>query len=225
MLIVAIADVRGDTVLQGNDARGALAASAGPGTLSLVSSAQIADGRVSARLSVPNASVMASLEVHDTTRREVGRLRKGLSTLTASDDRGTILSDIFFYEDPRPTDASLDDVLGRGVGRAEVARRARIGAFWELTREQPASDSVTLTLTVLPRDGGWLRRLAVRVGIGEAQAPVHMRFVEPIGDSRVTSRALALDFSALPAGRYDVRLRMETARGEHGESTREIRIR
>lgn len=224
VLVVATTDFRGDTVLQGEDVRGALAVTVGPGQAPSVVSATVSHGRSMARLLMPNGAVLASMELRDSVRREAARARRALAPLTSADARGTILSDLLLFSDPTPHDATLDDVAPRALGRLTIAARSRVGAYWELVRTTPQSDSVTYTLTVTPRDISWLRRMTARVGIGDRPEPVHIRFTEPIGKAHVASRVLAFDLSRLGPGHYDVRLSVTLPRGEHAEAERSISI-
>ena len=225
LLLVAVSDVRGDTVLQKDGATGALAISRGPGEAPAVAREAVVGGRLVVRLTTANAAALASVELRDTVVREAGRARLGFAPLESADGRGTRMSDLLLYESPRGDDASLDAVLPRALGRMEIARGARVGAYWELVRDTPAPDSVTYTLTVTPRETSWLRRAASRLRLATRPAPVHVRFTEPIGGDSVTARGLAFDLSRLSEGRYDVRLRAETARGEVASAERSVRIR
>lgn len=225
LLIVAVSDVRGDTVLQREGVTGALVVSRGPGTPMAAARAAVEGGRLVVRLTTANTSAVASVELRDTVARESGRARLGLAAVEPGDARGTTMSDLLLYDSPRSDDASLDAVLPRALGRMEIARGARVGAYWELHRDAPAPDSVTYTLTVTPREVSWLRRTASRVGLASRPAPVHIRFTEPIGDEAVSTRGMAFDLSRLSEGRYDVRLRAETARGDVASAERSVRIR
>lgn len=225
MLVVATSDVRSDTLVRGNDVFGALSLSTGPSVSPRVAEARVSAGRSFARVVVPNERVLASMELRDTVKQEAARARRALPPLRALDERGTVVSDVLLYENPQPNDATLEDVMSRALGRLAIPRRTKLGAFWELVRAAPRSDSVTYTLTVTPRDASWLRRMAARVGLGEPIAPVHIRFTEPIGDARVTARTLAFDLSRLSEGKYDVKLTASLAGGEFGSSERRVEIR
>ncbi|MEO6444663.1 MAG: hypothetical protein ABIZ91_13380, partial [Gemmatimonadaceae bacterium] len=195
-----------------------------PDGVSQIVEGRRAGGRFHFTLATPNTPLIASVELTDSVQREAARRREGLRALLPTDGRGTVLSDVLLYEAPRDADARLEDVLARALGSSEVTRGSRLGAYWELQRTRARADTVTYTLTVMPKAAGWLRRLAGRVGLAERTAPVHMRFSEPLGDEVRTFRALALDVTRLGTGRYDVRLRAETGHGEWGESEREIRV-
>lgn len=224
VLVVAVAHVAGDSVLQGESLEGALAISASPYAPVAVADAAVGGGRAIARLTRTNEAAVASVELRDTVARQAGRARQGLPPLAAADTQGTLLSDLLLYIDPSPDDATLDAVIPRALGRLRMQRGERVGAYWELARRAPTRDSVTYVLTVTPRDAGWLRRVARRVGVAAAAAPVHIRFTEPIDDSPTTARALAFDLSHLVPGRYEVRLRAEVTGGAWGESARELRV-
>jgi hypothetical protein len=76
----------------------------------------------------------------------------------------------------------------------------------------PEGEALAYTLTVTRDDTPWYRRAAEKLGVVDRRAPVRMQWDEPSArPDAAHSRALAVDFSTLPEGRYRVELTLEAA--------------
>lgn len=169
-------------------------------------------------LRVAGTPAFVSVELADTVRRGLARHRAALPP----HDPGAL--GLLLYRDPQPSDATLDHVMERSLGSPQVSRREPLGLYWERDGDRPAADSLTVVLTVYPRSAGWLTRLARTMRLAEAAAPVHVQFTEPLGQGRRYARALGVSLAHLPAGTYDVRVRVEAGETEIGRATRTLRV-
>jgi hypothetical protein len=120
---------------------------------------------------------------------------------------------------------SLPDAipLARGTMRARAAEP--LGVFWELYPSTTAADtSVRYTVTVRPLDDGLLHRLGRALGLARAREPVRLAWEEPLDHTRpLVPRALSIDVSGLPEGRYALELAAATA-DARAAARREIEI-
>ena len=79
--------------------------------------------------------------------------------------------------------------------------------YWEMYGVSPAGETLAYRLTVTRERTPWYRRAAEKLGVVERQAPVRMQWDEPSArPGAAHSRALAVDFSTLPEGRYRIDL-------------------
>jgi hypothetical protein len=218
-LVVAAFEVPRDTAFGESSLRGAMAIHVGgPGGAFATLPVSFLGTRGVARAMAPTGPLLVGVELADTSHPSLARAREGLDA-TDRADLGLLL-----YAAPRPGDATLDDVADRALGTLRVSRRERLGLYWEYESPDFAADTVTYILTVYPRSASWLTRLARTMRLAEAAAPVHLRFSEWRGAEPRTARALGVDLSHLPPGRYDVRVRVELAGKEIGRATRTVGV-
>lgn len=180
-------------------------------------------GKASGRLATAGALALLGVDVVDSTRRTLGVVRESIEPIQRAAD-GARLSDPLLYADPDRQDATLDDVWPRALGTATLRVGARVGLYWELTRDVAAIDSVSWTVTVVPREAGLLRRLVRALRLRPGTAPVHVSFREPLPAGGTAARALAVDLRLLPTGTYDLTVRADLAAGSHVSATRRLAI-
>jgi hypothetical protein len=107
-----------------------------------------------------------------------------------------------------------------------VERARPVGVYWEMYGVAPAGETLAYTLTVTRVGRPWLRRAAEKLGVVDRRAPVRMKWDEPSGRQDATrSRALEVDFSTLPEGRYRVELSLEAAGQPAAVASRVVDVR
>jgi hypothetical protein len=174
------------------------------------------------------APMLASIELIAPKRRGVARARFGVRP----DDgrqRGTAgrlaLSDILVYRAVDSAAASLEDASRHALGAARVAAGGRVGIYWELYGVRPAGEPLSVTLTVERVGIGWTTRAAERLRLATKATPIRVRWQEvPKRDSGIASRAITIDLSALPAGRYRMQLMVTADDGSTAVSERSVEL-
>jgi hypothetical protein len=152
---------------------------------------------------------IVSVEARDSAERRVARAR-GVFRPPSSSGRVTI-SDLLLFDDPASLPASLDEATARARGSMKIDRSKPVGVYWEMYGVSPAGETLAYRLTVTRERTPWYRRAAEKLGVVERRAPVRMQWDEPSArPGAADSRALAVDFSTLPEGRYRIELTLET---------------
>jgi hypothetical protein len=174
------------------------------------------------------APMIASVELTAAKQRGAARARFGIRP----DDRrrsgaaGRLaLSDVLLYRAVDSAAASLDDASRHALGAARVATGGRVGIYWEVYGVRPAGEPLSVTLTVERVGIGWTTRAAERIGLARKATPLRVRWHEvPKRDSGITSRAITIDLSALPAGRYRMQLMVTADDGGTALSERLVEL-
>jgi hypothetical protein len=223
LLVLAAFDVAVDSALGSRDAIARTALLDSTGLLLADATVPTRDGRGVSRLVTPRAGGLIGIEIADTVKGGLGLARESVAPLATSASGGR-LSDPLLYAQPTSTDATLDDVLDRVMGTDKVAQNSQVGLYWEFERVVAVSDTVTWTVTVVPRDAGLLRRVARALRLRPGASPVNVSFSEPIGETPRRHRLLQLDLRGLPRGTYDLALSATLSSGVVASSGRQLRI-
>ena len=209
-LVVAAFDLSRDTAFKHDSIAAALAVS--PATTPesvVVVSATSARRRGALTASGAWRALLVSVEGRDSAERRVARSRLVARPPAAASGRVAV-SDLLLFDDPSSLPSSVDDAIPRARGSLRVERREPVGVYWEMYGLDEAGATVSFTLTVTRVGVPWLRRAAERLKVAERRAPVRMKWDEPSRQPNgVRSRALAVDFSTLPAGHYRIDLSVE----------------
>jgi hypothetical protein len=174
------------------------------------------------------APMIASVELTAAERRGVARTRFGVrpddGRRMGADGR-LALSDILVYRAVDSAAASLEDVARYALGAARIATGGRVGIYWELYGVRPAGEPLLVTLTVERVGIGWRTRTAERLHLATKATPLRVRWEEvPKRDSGIASRAITIDLSALPAGRYRMQLMVTAEDGSTAVSERFLEL-
>jgi hypothetical protein len=224
-VVVAAFDVGHDSVFTRDSVRAALAlvSPASPESARIVrdSSARRHDVLTATAAWEP---LVASVEARDSAARRVARARMVVRP-PPSNGRVTI-SDLLLFDDPANLPASLDEAAPRARGTLRVARNAPVGVFWEMYGVNPSGEALAYTLTVTREGTPWYRRAAEKLKVVDRRAPVRMQWEEPSARPGATrSRALAVDLSTLPEGRYRIELMLEAGGQTAATAMRQIEVR
>jgi hypothetical protein len=167
---------------------------------------------------------IVSVEARDSLARRVARAR-AVARPPSSSGRVTI-SDLLLFDDPSNLPATLQEASVRARGSLRVDRSVPVGVYWEMYGVRPAGESLAYRLTVTRERAPWYRRAAEKLGVVERRAPVRMQWDEPSARPGATrSRALAVDFSMLPEGRYRIELTLETGSLTIASANRVVDVR
>ena len=165
-----------------------------------------------------------SVETRDSAERRVARAR-AVFRPPSSGGRVTI-SDLLLFDDPAHLPTSLDEATARARGSMKVDRSKPVGVYWEMYGVSPTGETLAYRLTVTRERTPWYRRAAEKLGVVERRAPVRMQWDEPSArPGAAHARALAVDFSTLPEGRYRIELRLETGSLTIATATRTVDVK
>ncbi|MDB4886198.1 MAG: hypothetical protein JWN79_1636 [Gemmatimonadetes bacterium] len=193
-----------------------------------------ADGRARARrldsarvgrgsFTVPGVPRLVGVELGDSASGTFARSR---ALFAERRDSGAIaLSDLLVY---RPADAeapTLAQALALAIPGDTASVSQPIGLYWEAYGSDSAGAQVETSIIVERTDHGFFRAARQRLGLADPDSPVRVRWNEarPAADG-VMPRALSLDLSTLPAGRYRITLAITSARGA-AAAEREVELR
>ena len=170
------------------------------------------------------APQIVSVEARDSLARRVARART-VARPPTSNGRVTI-SDLLLFDDPSTLPTTLDEAAARARGSLRVARATPVGVYWEMYGVSPEGESLAYRLTVTRERAPWYRRAAEKLGVVDRRAPVRMQWDEPSArPGAAHSRALAVDFSTLPEGRYRIELTLETGSLTVASASRVVDVR
>jgi hypothetical protein len=149
---------------------------------------------------------LVAVEMLDTATRRSARARDGLA------ERDTVryrvdLSDLLLFGATDSISAfSLESVESSALATGRVTTGSRLGLYWEMYGVV-ANEHVTATVGLTPAEPGLFRRIAERARLAEPRAPVHLEWSDaPEVRGSVGGRALVLNLTDIPAGRYTVEL-------------------
>jgi hypothetical protein len=167
---------------------------------------------------------IVSVEARDSLARRVARAR-GVARPPSSGGRVTI-SDLLLFDGPSNLPTTLDEAAARARGSLRVDRTTPVGVYWEMYGVSPAGEPLAYRLTVTRERASWYRRAAEKLGVVERRAPVRMQWDEPsVRPGAARSRALAVDFSTLPEGRYRIELTLEASSLTVASASRVVDVR
>ena len=224
-LVVAAFDARRDTAFTGDSVHAAfaLAPATAPDSAIVVvdSSATRTDALVAP---APWRPLVVSVEARDSAARRVSRARTVVHP-PASGERVTI-SDLLLFDDPATLPSSLDEAVVRARGSMRVERAIPVGVYWEMYGVNPDGETLAYTLTVTREGTSWYRRAAEKLRVVERRAPVRMQWDEPSARPGATrSRALAVDLSTMPEGRYRIVLTLEAGGATAATASRVVDVK
>lgn len=178
----------------------------------------------SGRVMVPGAPTITAVELSDSVGATFGRARMLHS---APRDSGSVrLSDLLLYRAQEQQPPELEVVLAHAIAGDSVARETPLGLFWESYAADGAGAEREAAVLVERIDRGFFRATRQRLGLADPDSPVQVRWMEPgPAAAGVTPRALSLDLSLLPVGRYRITVSVTPATGPGATASREIDLR
>lgn len=168
--------------------------------------------------------LLISIEARDSAARRVARARL-VGRPRAGEGARVSVSDLLLFDDPANLPASLEDAARRARGSMRVTPDSPVGVYWEMYGVDPGGESLAYTLTVTREDTPWYRRAAEKLKVVDRRAPVRLEWIEPSARPGATrSRALALDLSTLPEGKYRVELSLEAGGQPAAKTSRVLEL-
>lgn len=221
-LVVAAYDVAQDTLFRSGPLAAALVLARGQ-TDSVVVERRAAAGPSGVLIATaPWAARLASLEITDEPRA-AGRARVALAVRDA-DSPHLALSDLLFFEPPDSLPGDLPAVLPYVHRKATVSRGTRLGLYWEVYG-LPSGEPVAISVSVRPWRKGLFRRVAESVGLATTSPPLQLQWQERMREvAGLAARALEIDVSTLPPGRYRITVSVAPSRREPASASRELHV-
>jgi hypothetical protein len=174
------------------------------------------------------APMLVSIELTAARRRGVARARFGIlpdDARRAGAAGRLTLSDILMYRAVDSMAGSLEEVARYALGAARIPVGGRVGVYWELYGARPGGEPLSVDLTVERVRVGWRTRAAEALRLASKATPLRVRWHEvPKRDSGIASRAIIIDVSALPAGRYRMQLMVTADDGSTAVSERSVEL-
>ncbi|HET7322371.1 MAG TPA: hypothetical protein VFI96_07760, partial [Longimicrobiaceae bacterium] len=136
------------------------------------------------------------------------------------------LSDLLLLRSADALPDSLAAAVEGARGTDRVHRGEPLGIYWEVYGlAGDAPNLLTLSVRLVNRHRGWMRRLAERIGIVHTDEPIRLKWQEPTGGGSYLPRSLFIEIpSDLDPGTYDVEISAELIGHEPLVATRQIEV-
>jgi len=203
--VVAAFDVGTDTIFGKTKFTAALIAMGDEATRESKTQVEDSPTRNVLTVSSPWKEQLVGVELLAKDSAAAARWRSGFAEIPL--DSGKIsVSDLLFVDGAPSLPADLNEAIERAHGGTQFRRNTKIGLFWELYGKAPADSALPISLTIMPIDEGLLRRTFRALRIAPKPTPLMLRWQENGAAGVLSARAIVLDLSAIPAGKYSVKL-------------------
>ena len=160
-------------------------------------------------VSTPWREQLIGVELLARDSTAAARWRSGFAEIPL--DAGKIsVSDLLFVDGAPSLPSSLDEAIPRAHGGTKFRRNVQVGLFWELYGSTPADSALRVTLTITPVNESLLRRTFRVLRIVPKASPLNIRWQENGAAGVMSPRSVVLDLSAVPAGKYSVKIEVGT---------------
>ena len=220
-LVVAAYESPADSLFEGAGVQATLALARDDSSAIVLARGRHPAGATEALVAVARGGpLLVSVELTAPATRGVARTRFGVRTPPPS---GRIaLSDLLLHEPAGTGVAGLEEIARRALGSTRLPAGGSVGLYWETYGLPPEGEPLSLTLSVERIGVPWHTRAAERLGLSARVTPLRIRWPEvPARDRSFASRTIDVDLSALPPGRYRIRL---TAAAEDGSAASTERL-
>lgn len=203
--VVAAYDVTSDTIFGKHKFAAAVVAMGNESATPAMTQVNESPTRNVLTVTTPWREQLIGVELLAKDSAAAARWRSGFGEIQL--DSGSIsVSDLLFVDGAPSLPASLDDAIPRAHGGTRFRRNVQVGLFWELYGSTPADSALPVTLTITPVDEGLLRRAFRVLRIAPKATPLNIRWQENGAGGVMSPRSVLLDLSAVPPGRYAVKL-------------------
>jgi hypothetical protein len=205
--IVAAFNVKGDTIFGKTKFTAALVATGDTGAVQ--SRTDVAESSVANTLTVTTAlkEQVVGVELLANDSSGAARWRSGFGEIPLDSGRISV-SDLLFVDGAPALPADLAEATERAHGGTRFNRNTKIGLFWELYGKAPADSTVPISLTITRVQESLLRRTFRALRIVPKPMPLNIRWQENGAAGVLSARSIVLDLSAIPAGKYAVKLQV-----------------
>jgi hypothetical protein len=166
---------------------------------------------------------VVAVETFAPEARVAARARYGLHLDPQPPDQRT-LSDLLLLSRADSLADALDSVLPLALPSHRIAAGDQVGVFWEMYGLSAIPEPYSLSIQLLDRNAGALRRLGVRMGVLEERTPLAVRWREDSGGQEVVARAFSIDMPEVAPGRYTLQLGITFPNRDPIHASRDIEI-
>ncbi|HEX6627160.1 MAG TPA: hypothetical protein VF105_04320 [Gemmatimonadaceae bacterium] len=163
-------------------------------------------------VSTPWREQLIGVELLAKDSTAAARWRSGFAEIPLDSGRISV-SDLLLVDGAPSLPSSLDEAIPRAHGGTKFRRNVQVGLFWELYGSSPTDSALPVTLTITAIDESLLRRAFRVLRIAPKAAPLNIRWQENGAAGVMSPRSVLLDLSAVPAGKYAVKLEVGTTGG------------
>jgi len=178
-----------------------------------------------ARLTIGSWPILAGVEVADTTTHTLARARVLMRT---PERTGSLaLSDLLLFRTSDGAPESVDAALERAVPGDTMSRSRPIGIYWETYGVAESGETFDVGVTVERIDRSWVRGARQLLRLAAKDNPLRLRWndARPASPGEALNRAISLDLTNQPAGKYRITVGLIRVDGRIVASTREIELR
>jgi hypothetical protein len=176
-------------------------------------------------LLVPPGPYLVSLELHSPGERRAARLRHGLVAETYPPDVPSV-SDLLILRESDALPTGFREAIAGARPSTVVRAGERVPVAWEVYGLGRQLEAPHFHVSLRPRDGGFIRRVARWVGLGDDDQEVVLSWMEAAPDALgPLLRAVHVDLPDLEPGEYTLRLQVELRGRSTMVSERTLEVR
>ena len=210
--VVAAFDVSTDTIFGSHKFAAAVIAMGDPETTPSMTEVDSSPSRNVLTVTTPWREQLVGVELLAKDSTAAARWRAGFNEIPL--DSGKIsVSDLLLVDGAPSLPSSLDEAITRAHGGTKFKRNVQVGLFWELYGSTPADSALPVTLTITPVDESLLHRAFRVLRIAPKAMPLNIRWQENGAAGVMSPRSVLLDLSAVPPGKYAVKLEVGNSGG------------
>ena len=178
-----------------------------------------------AQLTLPSSPVLAGVEISDTTTRTLARARVLMRAPETTG--GLALSDLLLFRKDEDVPESVDAALDLAIPGDTVSRSRQIGIYWETYGVAESGESFDVGVTVERIDRSWVRSARQMLRLAAKDNPLRLRWndARPAAPGEALNRAISLDLTNQPAGKYRITVGLIRTDGTVVSSARDIELR
>ena len=207
--IVAAFDVATDTIFGKHEFAAAVVAMGDEATSPSMTLIDESPKRNVLTVTTPWREQLIGVELLAKDSTAAARWRSGFAEIPLDSGRVSV-SDLLFVDGAPSLPTSLDEATTRAHGGTRFRRNVQVGLFWEIYGSTPADSALPVTLTITPVNEGLLRRAFRVLRIVPKASPLNIRWQENGAAGVMSPRSVVLDLSAMPAGKYSVKIEVGT---------------
>lgn len=210
--VIAAYDVTADTIFGRKKFAAALIAMGDEATTPSATTVGESPTKNVLTVSTPWKSQLIGVELLAADSAGAARWRSGFAEIPLDSGRISV-SDLLFVDGAPSLPGNLEEAIPRAHGGTKFRRNQRVGLYWELYGQAAADSALPISLTIIPVDEGLLRRTFRALRIAPKLTPLNIRWQENGASGVLSPRAVLLDLSLVPAGKYAVKLEVGPSPG------------